>query len=175
MSHLQETYDKLYNSINQNERLGKIEKLINTPGFDINFENIDNYKNTPIELAIILNRVDLVKLLLNYKAKISADKFFSIIKTQDKNRTEILNLFLDRNIFNINERWFILDHSGIDIRSPLIVAVEYGNIELINFLLSKGAMVTLNSINMARKKGYKNISNILENWSSIILPLCKNA
>ena len=157
----QQLYDNFYYSMYNGELIDLVD-LMNTPGFCVNYKNPNQFGNTPIKSAIISNRVDLAEILLNRGAKISIDHFFSVIIHKDKDRIPILKLFLDRNIFSLNQQLTIPGFLEIGIKTPLSIAAVFGNKEIVKFLLSRGAAVDQDAIKVTRVKGYEDIARILE-------------
>lgn len=102
--------------------------------------NLLGYEDTPpINTAVNVGNIDLVRLLLEYKADLSkVDKYGNSaysIAVQD-NRLDILQLLLDTD-----SPWLHKTDTALNDRTPLFYAVDNGNTNMVKILIEKGCDV----------------------------------
>ncbi|HEY0428228.1 MAG TPA: ankyrin repeat domain-containing protein [Pyrinomonadaceae bacterium] len=119
---------------------GEIIKLLLKSGANPNTTNETNYDcNSPLMYSAKYGQIDFVKLLLSYKADVnlkckSGDTALSLLSWNNTpNYAELLNLLIEAGA-DVNAA----GESGI---TPLMAAVESGNISVVKMLLKKGAAV----------------------------------
>jgi len=90
--------------------------------------------------------------------------FNAIIKNRLRMLTSLTKIGIDINV------------SNIDGQTPLMAAAEYGHEEIVRFLLDKGADILAsddygrNAMDIARKKGWQNIIEMLERRGATVAP-----
>ncbi|MCG2756791.1 ankyrin repeat domain-containing protein [Candidatus Dependentiae bacterium] len=143
----------------------------------------DGYGHTPLMVAAIFGRFDVVKNLI----KIGADSY----KQSFSGRTALLYaaMFNNADIFkllvNYREKCvnkiMDLDEFDLDGNNALIFATLHGNIDLIIYLIEKTELYStkcsldldkknkqgFTALSYARKKGFKEIENILKKYGAL--------
>ena len=155
MAYLQEKYDNFYKNI-RNGELETLVELIDYPEFDVNFQNQEEFRNTPLMCATIWDRDDVATVLLDRGAspKNPSMGIASYIDVALQcGSIKILELFLNRGIFvDVNKQYF----TG---KSPLFIVARKGYKDLVNLLLSKGANIDPYTVNVAKNNSNNNIIN----------------
>lgn len=168
MAYLQKKYDKFYTNI-RNGELANLIELIDYPEFDINFQNQEEFRNTPLMCATIWDRDDVATGLLD-RGAIPKNPSIGIASYIDValqcGSIKIVELFLNRGIFvDVNQEYFL----G---KSPLCIACQKGYKDLVNLLLSKGANIDPYTVNIAKNNNNYDIAHILETWTmSQVIPV----
>uniref|UniRef100_A0A6C0IFI3 Uncharacterized protein n=1 Tax=viral metagenome TaxID=1070528 RepID=A0A6C0IFI3_9ZZZZ len=167
MAYLQEKYDNFYKNI-RNGELENLVELIDYPEFDINFQNQEKFRNTPLMCATIWDRDDVATVLLDRGASpknpsIGIASYIDV--ALQCGSIKIVELFLNRGIFvDVNQEYFL----G---KSPLFIASQKGYKDIVNLLLSKGANIDPYTVNIVKNNNY-DIAHILETWTmSQVIPL----
>jgi ankyrin repeat protein len=167
MAYLQEKYDNFYKNI-RNVELATLVELIDYPEFDINFQNQQQFRNTPLMCATIWDRDDVATVLLDRGASpknpsIGIASYIDV--ALQCGSIKIIELFLNRGIFvDVNKKYFT-------DKTPLYIASQKGYKDLVNLLLSKGANIDLYTVNIA-KNNNNDIVHILETWTMAqVIPL----
>ena len=119
-----------------------------------------------IHIAVMANKLDVVKLFLKFKANLKAEGTQNLIETAIANRNnEMVRLLIDNGAY-LNKPSF----AGTLWRPPLISAVMLNDRQLVEYLLAKGADVNAldgfsssNSIEWASSYGYCEIMQLIKN------------
>jgi ankyrin repeat protein/L-ascorbate metabolism protein UlaG (beta-lactamase superfamily) len=121
-------------------RNAELVQILLDNGFDPVQKNA--YDLTPIEHAIGMNSVEITNLLVSKGAdlKVSSTRLPLLHRAAVSQGVETLHFLLDRG-FDIDEK----DEAG---RTPLILAIEFGNMEAARALILRGA-----DINLANSEG----------------------
>jgi len=138
-----------------------LEVLINNGG---NVNTILDDKTTILMIAAENNKSDALELLLNNKANVNMKNDFgktALLLAVNRNNTKIIKLLLEKGA-NVNA-------SDIKGWTALMYAVDWGNKDIVKLLLeynsekSRKNMNGLTALDIARKKNYSKIVNLLEN------------
>jgi hypothetical protein len=122
MERLEQVYDEFYTNLS-NYDLEKLVKLMNTPGFNVNYMKPGRQPITPLARAIQVKRFDLADELLNRGAKFTEfENRFLLNLAVIKNNKELVNFLLSKG-FNV-------ENATIDI------AKSKGYTDIVNILKS---------------------------------------
>ena len=103
-------------------------------GADLSIKN--NKSNSPLHVACSNNNLECVRILISHKADVNLpggnDKTPIIKAVEAEADIELIELLL-QNGANIN--------SGDGVATPLMVAISYGNLVLVKYLIGKGAEI----------------------------------
>jgi ankyrin repeat protein len=128
----------------RNNSVDELKTLIDS-GFDIEIPIGDNCSHYPIHWAVILNKPEIVRLLLNNKVQINRPTtafftalHFSICKKYD----EISRMIINHESTDLNQ-------PNIDGTTPIGLSIRYLNKEIIELLLEKNTK--LNYIDKYKK------------------------
>lgn len=165
-------YDKhtslLYLAIEDDE-VDLVRILLESPEIDVNFETclytytsnhdvMKEYIRTPLSLAIEKGNIDIVRLLLsNDRINVNA-RDIDCQEYEDRDNIcfyKVMN-FMDICKIDIEEEYQSSSKHPINQKSPLIIAVEHGNIEIVRLLLSF-PNIDINFISNIGKKEKLNI------------------
>jgi ankyrin repeat protein len=124
-------------------------------GLLINFSNVvvgipllemqDSHLNIPLHYAIMFNRTNIIRDMLqiksniNYKDKDGNTGLHLIIRTIKSENYDIINLMIEKNMG--------INHINLNGENALHVAVDIGNIEIANLLLGKKINIDAETIN----------------------------
>jgi len=131
----------------------KIVNYFINEGIDINTKD-DNQKKTALMWAVIFNRIETVKLLIEKGAKIDEkdinrgeENNTALMLAIHYNRTEVVKLLLDKiteNSKNIKDEKELKEYNDKQLNvknregvTPLILSAYYGNIVIVKMLLDK--------------------------------------
>lgn len=143
--------------------------LLTVPNININILN--NYNETPLQYAIIMNKLEIIELLLNnsniyvnIQNKYGETILNNVIKS---NNLEIFNLLIKNSNIDINFK-------NVDEETPLYIATLNNNKNIVEILLKK-SNIEVNSfnkngftpLNIAINKGYNDIVEMLLKNSNI--------
>ena len=122
-----------------NDDIEVVQLLLNTNDFDIN--NFDINNQTALEVAILYNNAEIVELLLENGAMIYDElewlmKFPSLISALE-------NPDIDMRIVQLLLQYGADCDSVYDDYTPLIMAIENGNIDAVELLIESGANVNV--------------------------------
>ena len=162
MADLEEVYDEFYEKLNNGGKLKNLVELMNTPGFDVNYQNPKKWGNTPLMLAVTKDRQAVADELLHRGASLTnpnANLEDYPIAAARTGSVKIMRLFLILGI-DVNQR-------NRGNRSLLNLAIGSGSEEMVNLLLSKGANLVQDDLNLARQMNYEygnDIIHILKSW-----------
>ena len=132
-------------------------------GFDAKQKNA--YSMTPIEHAAGMNSVEIINLLISKGADLGDSTRMPLLQRAAVSRgAEVLHYLIDRG-FDINE-------VGNNGRTPLMMAVDFGNMEAARALILRGA-----NINVANSEGIFPIQIAVKKGSADLIDLfiAKNA
>jgi len=155
MTDLEEIYEKFYKNI-RNGELANLVELIDYPEFDINFQNQEEFRNTPLMCATIWDRTDVATVLLDRGASpnnpsIGIASYIDV--ALQCGSIKIVELFLNRGIFvDVNKKYFT-------DKTPLCIACQKDYKDLVNLLLSKGANIDTYTVNIAKNNNNNNLNN----------------
>jgi hypothetical protein len=122
MERLEQVYDEFYTNIS-NYDLEKLVKLMNTPGFNVNYMKPGRQPITPLAKAIQVKRFDVADKLLNRGARFTEfENRFLLNLAVIKNNKELVNFLLSKG-FNV-------ENATIDI------AKDKGYTDIVNILKS---------------------------------------
>uniref|UniRef100_A0A6C0IJI7 Uncharacterized protein n=1 Tax=viral metagenome TaxID=1070528 RepID=A0A6C0IJI7_9ZZZZ len=162
MADLEEVYDKFYEKLKNGAKLSILVKLMDTPGFDVNYQNPKLFENTPLMVAVIRDRQAVADELLERGASltnpVTTQEDYPLVAATEGS-VKIMRLFLAIGI-DVNQR------NGQN-RSLLNLAIGSGSEEMVNLLLSKGANIFQDDLNIAKGMNYKygnDIIHILKSW-----------
>lgn len=117
-----------------------IAKFLIERGANIDGAKIKKSDHSPLQDAVYLGNMDMVKLLVNNGANVNLKNasgnsiiYFAVCQ----NRTEILKFLLGKNI--------LVDALTTDNISPAMIATIKGNKEILKLLISHGADISLKS------------------------------
>ena len=145
----------------------KIVRYLISKGASVN--SVDGTGSTPLYLASDMEHYEIVKLLLEAKANVN--------KIHSKSGASALTMAVDAGNKKICdlliENGAKINSDGNDKMSPFFIAVLRGNIDMVKYLLSKGAdpnqhvMIENNKISMvyvAERKGFSEIKDLLNKY-----------
>jgi hypothetical protein len=162
MADLEEVYDEFYEKLNNGGKLKNLVEIMNTPGFDVNYQNPKKWGNTPLMLAVTKDRQAVADELLHRGASLTNPNAnledYPIVAARTGS-VKIMKLFLILGI-DVNQR-------NRQNRSLLNLAIGSGSEEMVNLLLSKGANIFQDDLNMAKGMNYEygnDIIHILKSW-----------
>ena len=123
MADLEEVYDKFYEKLKNGAKLSILVKLMDTPGFDVNYMKPGRQPITPLAKAIQVKRFDVADELLNRGARFTEfENRFLLNLAVIKNNKELVNFLLSKG-FNV-------ENATIDI------AKDKGYTDIVNILKS---------------------------------------
>jgi len=127
-------------------------------GGDLN--TLDQRGLTPIEQATTMNSVEIINLLVSKGAglQVPSSRLPLLHRATVSRGAEVLHYLLDRG-FEINEK----DNTG---RTPLMMAVDFGNLEAARALILRGA-----DINLANSEGIVPIQIAVKKGSADLIDL----
>jgi hypothetical protein len=171
----EEIYEKFEDLFYEHGTIEEFVELMDTPGFNVDSE-IEN--NTLLMEAVLHRRPDVAEELLKRGAElhnpyqnIYADYPFVVFLLEDKEiskKIEMIDVFLKHG-FDVNQTNRLNE-------TLLFLACRDNHKELVDFLLSKGATIHQDILNMAVAKGYTDIVNTLESWKSQqVVPVFREA
>ncbi len=116
-------------------RNAEIARILLENGFDPKQEN--GYKTTPVEYAAGMNSVEIIDLLVSKGVDLKAAGYRMPLlhRSAVSPGVEVLHYLLDRD-FDINGK----DNNG---RTPLMMAVDFGNLAAARALIMRGADINL--------------------------------
>jgi ankyrin repeat protein len=150
-----ETYNNLFRLLKEH-KYNQFTQLINSIDTDDIMFNInvrDDQHNYLLTYAIILNKLDIVKLLIDNGSKIDITDIYNkslLIIPITYSYYDILELLLNINKNNIGVS--IIDIKDKDMKTPLHYAIDIQNIKAISLLLEYGA-----NPNTCDKNGYNSL------------------
>jgi len=157
------------NAASQSGHIDVVKYLI-SKGASVN--SVDGTGSTPLYLASDMGHYEIVKLLLKAKANVN--------KIHNKSGASALTMAVDSGNKKICDLLIKngaeINSDGNDKMSPLFMAVLRGNIDMVKYLLSKGAdpnqhiMIENNKISMtyvAERKGFSEIKDLLNKYGKI--------
>ena len=185
MANLKKVYAQIYELIDKNNKgtLEDIVELIDTPGFKVDSQ-IPNIPGMTLLMAAVINgRPDVVEELLESGAYVHNPysnlhnpygiypdypfmaNFFDDDDDDDDDKDDKINIetiqhFLDYG-FDINT----VNKEG---KTLLYLACDYERKEMVNFLLSKGAMFDQETIDVAKARRNTDIVNILNSRRQVL-------
>lgn len=115
-----------------------VEFLLDT-GIDVDkcYEDTDDIERRPLDVAIEMEDIEIVKLLLNYGAVVHTFDLMLAIWADNK---DIVAILLDTGV-DANATDIIAADSFMP--TPLISTIERGNLKIVEMLIAKGADVNL--------------------------------
>jgi len=122
----------------KNRDIDSIKSLLDT-GIDLDkyYEDQDDIERRPLEVAIDMEDIEIVKLLLNYGTVVNTFDLMLAIWTDNK---DIVAILLDTGV-DANTTDLIAADSFMP--TPLISTIERGNVKIVEMLIAKGADVNL--------------------------------
>ena len=162
--------EKVYKEFSQQLRKGAslnyLKTLMDTPGFDVDYyDPFIHFGNTFVMQALLLDRAAVVGELLDRGASLKNPNPFVQgypFVAADRGNMKVLRLLIahsdDINVY-VNQR-------NRSDKSLVYVAAKSGQKEIVNFLLTRGADVDDEDIDVARARGHEDIAHILETWET---------
>jgi len=175
----EEIYEKFEDLFYDNGTTEEFVELMDTPGFDVNSEIPGERGNNTLLMEVVLQRrEDVAEELLKRGANLHnpyrdtyTDYPFVVVLLEDKEiRTKIkmIDVFLKHG-FDVNQTNRLNE-------TLLFLACRDNHKELVDFLLSKGATINQDILDIAVARGYTDIENTLELWKSQqVVPAYKEA
>lgn len=143
--------DDLEKAVIEND-IDMVEFLLGT-GVDPN-RKMSQYKILPLEYAILIGNVRLVKLLLKYNPDVPTQRHFQMaVKKKNPESYQIIKLLLKNGLSIIPDN--------------LRYAIELQNVKLVKLLLKYGADPDVDNLSLAIKKGNVEIIELLFKYSKL--------